>query len=84
MADKTRSPNAARQARFRAKQAGQNGLVQCCVWIPEAALPDMQLQAELLRKHAHLTVGPLRDPHTGKFVALRCTSRDTAKRTSSY
>jgi hypothetical protein len=71
MTNKTRSPNAARQARFRAKQAGQNGFVQCCVWIPEAALPDMQLQAELLRKHPHLTVGSLRDPFSGRFVALR-------------
>jgi hypothetical protein len=68
---KPRSSNAERQARFRAKQAGQNGFVQCCVWIPEAAMADMQLQAEILRKYPHLTVGPLRDPHTGKFVALR-------------
>ena len=35
------------------------------------APPDLQLQAELLRQHQHLTVGPLRDPVTGKFVALR-------------
>jgi hypothetical protein len=74
MANKTRSPNAARQQRFRAK-AIEQGLVQCCVWVPEAALPDMQLQAELLRKHAHLTVGPLRDPHSGRFVALRCNGK---------
>jgi hypothetical protein len=71
MANKPRSPNAARQARFRAKQAQQNGLVQCCVWVPEAALPDIQLQAQILRQYPHLTVGPLRDPQTGKFVALR-------------
>jgi hypothetical protein len=71
MADKTRSPNATRQQRFRSK-ALEQGWVQCCVWVPEAALPDLQLQAELLRKHSHLSVGPLRDPFTGRFVALRC------------
>jgi hypothetical protein len=70
MTNNPRSPNAARQARFRSKALDQ-GWVQCNVWIPEAALPDMQLQAELLRKHPHLTVGPLRDPFSGRFVALR-------------
>ena len=74
MANNPRSPNAALQARFRSK-ALEQGLVQCCVWVPEAALPDMQLQAELLRKHPHLTVGPLRDPCSGRFVALRCTGK---------
>ena len=62
--------NAARQRRFRCK-AIEQGWVQCNVWIPAAAVPDMQLQAELLREHPHLTVGPLRDAFTGKFVALR-------------
>jgi len=70
MTNNPRSPNAARQARFRSKALDQ-GWVQCNVWIPEAALPDMQLQAELLRKHPHLTVGPPRDPFSGRFVALR-------------
>jgi hypothetical protein len=64
------SGNAARQRRFRAK-AVEQGWVLCDVWIPAAALPDLQLQADLLREHPHLTVGPLRDPFTGKFVALR-------------
>ena len=50
--------NAARQWRFRSKTI-ENGWVQCNVWVSAAALPDMQLQAELLRKHPHLTVGPL-------------------------
>jgi hypothetical protein len=78
MANKTRSPNAERQARFRAK-AAEGGWVQCCVWVPEAALPDMELQAAILRDHPHLTVGPLRDPFTGRFVALReCTGRKAA------
>jgi hypothetical protein len=78
MANKTRSSNATRQQRFRSK-AIENGWVQCNVWIPAAALPDMQLQAELLRKHSHLTIGPLRDPFTGKFVVLReCNGRKAA------
>jgi hypothetical protein len=72
--NKPRSSNAVRQARFRAK-AAEGGWVQCCVWVPAAALPDLQLQAELLRKHAHLSVGPLRDPASGRFVALRCTGK---------
>jgi hypothetical protein len=54
---------------FRRK-AIEQGWMQCNVWVPAAALPDLQLQAELLRQHPHLTVGPLRDPQTGKFVAL--------------
>jgi hypothetical protein len=70
MINKTRSPNAARQRRFREK-AIEQGWVQCNVWVPASALADLQLQAELLRRHAHLTVGPLRDPYTGKFVAPR-------------
>ena len=70
MADKPRRPNAARQARFRAEMARQ-GLVQCNVWIPAAAVADVQLQAQILREHPHLAVGSLRDPVTGKFVALR-------------
>jgi hypothetical protein len=55
------SGNAARQRRFRAK-AVEQGWVQCDVWIPAAALPDLKLQAEVLREHPHLTVGPLRRP----------------------
>jgi hypothetical protein len=62
--------NAARQRRFREK-AAQQGWVQCNVWVPAAAVPDLQLQAQILRQCPHLTVGPLRDPFTGKFVALR-------------
>jgi hypothetical protein len=64
------SRNAARQRRFR-ERASANGWVQCNVWVPAAAVPDLQLQAELLRQHSHLSVGPLRDPFTGRFVALR-------------
>ena len=71
------SANAARQAKFRAK-AGRAGLVQCNVWISEAALADLQLQAEILRTFPHLTVGPLRDPFSGKFVALREPNRRQA------
>jgi hypothetical protein len=62
--------NAARQRRFR-ERATANGWVQCNVWVPAAAVPDLQLHAELLRQHAQLTVWPLRDPHSGRFVALR-------------
>jgi hypothetical protein len=70
MANKPRSPNATRQQRFRAK-AIEQGWVQCNVWVPDGAMPDLQLQAQILRDHPHLAVGPLRDPQTGKFVALR-------------
>jgi hypothetical protein len=67
---KAANSNAARQQRFRRK-AIEQGWVQCNVWVPAAVLPDMPLQAEILRRHPNLTVGPLRDPQTGKFVALR-------------
>ena len=46
MINKTRSPNAARQQRFR-RNAIEQGWMQCNVWVPAAALPDLQLQAEL-------------------------------------
>jgi hypothetical protein len=70
------TPNAARQARFRQEMAAR-GFVQANCWVPASALPDLQLQAQILRDHPHFSVGPLRDPATGKFVALR--SRPTLR-----
>jgi type I restriction-modification system DNA methylase subunit len=64
---KRRSRNAENQHRFRCR-AIANGWVQCNVWVPEAALADLKLQGEVLRKYPHLSVGPLRDPVTGKYV----------------
>jgi hypothetical protein len=62
--------NTERQRRKRDKLEGR-GLTQCNVWIPEAAKADIHLIAELLRAHPHLVAGPLRDPVSGKYVALR-------------
>ncbi len=68
--EKTRRRNAEKQDRFRSRAIAQ-GWVQINVWAPEAARADLQLQAEVLRKYPHLMVGPLRDPMTGRLVALR-------------
>jgi predicted SnoaL-like aldol condensation-catalyzing enzyme len=65
-----KAANAARQAKFRAKARG-NGFVQCNLLVPEGALADLQLLAELLRSNPNLTVGPARDQISGKLVALR-------------
>ena len=62
--------NAERQRRKREKLAAR-GLVQCNIWVPHAAHADIHLMAEIMQKFPHLTVGPLRDPATGKLVALR-------------
>jgi hypothetical protein len=60
----------ATQQRHRAKLT-RSGLVQCNLWVPAAAHADMQLLAEILREHPHLTIGPLRDPQSGKLVSFR-------------
>ncbi|MGB9647834.1 MAG: hypothetical protein WA709_11285 [Stellaceae bacterium] len=65
--DKT---NVARQRRKRAKLAAR-GFKQCSIWVPASAHPDIHLMAELLQRYPHLVPGALRDPVTGKFVALR-------------
>jgi hypothetical protein len=65
--DKT---NVARQRRKRAKLRAR-GLKQCNIWVPPSAHADIHLMAELLQQYPHLVPGPLRDPVTGKFVALR-------------
>ena len=62
--------NAARQRRKRDKLAAR-GLKQCNIWVPASAHADIHLMAELLVRYPHLIPGPLRDPVTGKFVALR-------------
>lgn len=71
-ADKT---NADRQRRKRDRLTA-GGLKQCNIWVPASAHPDIHLMAELLQRYPHLVPGPLRDPVTGKFVALRQVRRD--------
>lgn len=66
----SRHTNAERQQRKRARLA-RAGLVQCNLWVPAAAVAELQQQAELLRAHPHLVPGPLRDPVSGKLVSVR-------------
>ena len=47
--EKLRRRNAENQAHVRSRSIA-NGLVQCNVWVPEAARADLQLQAEIMRK----------------------------------
>lgn len=60
---------ALRAKRFKAKQA-EAGLVQANVWVPADCLADLRLLAERLCAERGLTVGPLRDPATGRLVSL--------------
>jgi hypothetical protein len=62
--------NAQRQQRKRERLEAA-GLVQCNVWVPQAAVAELRLLAEILRAHPHLLPGPLRDPVWGKLVAAR-------------
>jgi hypothetical protein len=62
--------NAERQRRKRDK-ATARGLAQCNVLAPRRVHPDLRLQAEIIQQHPHLVPGPLRDPVSGKYVALR-------------
>jgi hypothetical protein len=39
--------------------------------LAEVLAPDLRLQAELLAQHPDLATGPLRDPVSGKYAALR-------------
>jgi hypothetical protein len=39
--------------------------------VPEKAHADIHLLSQILRAHPHLVIGALRDPVSGKFVALR-------------
>jgi hypothetical protein len=62
--------NLAWQRRKRVKLKAR-GLEQCNIWVPPSAHADIHLMAELLQQYPHLLPGPLRDPVTGEFVALR-------------
>lgn len=62
--------NRARQRRKRDRLTAR-GLTQCNVWAPASAAADFRLMAEIVRLHPHLVPALLRDPVSGKFVALR-------------
>jgi hypothetical protein len=67
---------AERQRRKREKAVGA-GLVQCNVWVPAHALPDIRQLAEELRKYPDLVIGPLlRNPLSGEFVAVKRLARE--------
>ena len=55
------------------------GLVQCNVWVPQGAVPELQRAAELLRQHPHLTVARLADRVTGRLVGLKTTTKKTQR-----
>lgn len=63
--------NAERQARFRAKQAA-TGAVPFTAMVPVAAIADLRAMVDCLlaahRNGTALTIGPLRDPATGRMV----------------
>ena len=61
---------AERQERFRERRA-REGLLQVTVLIPAAAMADFQEHAEAIRTNPVLTLGPLRNPHTGKLCSVK-------------
>jgi hypothetical protein len=65
-----RPTNAARQARKRDRLIAL-GLVQYRGWFFPHVLADLRETEQTLRDHRHLTVGPLLDPVSGKFVSRR-------------
>jgi hypothetical protein len=62
--------NAERQARHRAKLQ-QSGMVQCNLYVPAGAVPELQRAAELLRANPDLTIARLVNRRTGKLCGLR-------------
>jgi hypothetical protein len=65
--------NVERARRFKSRMVAA-GLVQVNIWVPAAAVADVQRAAELMRAHPHLTVARLADRQTGKLTGLK---RDT-------
>lgn len=65
-----RITNAARRGRYRARLSAL-GLVQYSGWFSPHVLPDLREAEQALRDHPHLTIGPLLDPVSGKFVSRR-------------
>src|SRR5712671_1109549 len=62
---------AQRQARYRSRLRRGGGVVAVTVMIPASAITDFQLAAEALREATHLSLGPLRDPVSGKLVSAK-------------
>lgn len=62
--------NAQRQARLKAKRA-ELGLVQCNLWVPVSAVPELQRAAALLRDNPALAIARLVDTRTGKLRGLK-------------
>ena len=67
--------NSARQRRKRDRLTAA-GLAQCNVWVPASAVADFRLMAEIVRLHPHLVPALLRDPVSGKLVALRAEKKE--------
>jgi hypothetical protein len=64
------SKGAERAARFRESMAAQ-GYVQVAMWVPAAAVADMNRAAQLMRENPKLTVGRLTDTTTGRLRGLK-------------
>jgi hypothetical protein len=62
--------NSERQARHKSRLVAL-GLVQVAVWVPVAAVADIQRAAELLRANPLLTVARLANVKTGRLVSLK-------------
>lgn len=61
------SGNALKQERHRLRMKDA-GLVQCNIWVPEAALAAFKEAAEKIRADHDLTIGPLVSATTGRMV----------------
>lgn len=62
--------NAERQAAHRAKKLAE-GLVQFTVYVPADVIPDLTALVQKLVAERGLTVGPARNPVTGKLVSVK-------------
>lgn len=62
--------SAERQAALKARRA-ELGLVQCNMWVPASAVPELQRAAELMRENTDLTVARLVNRRTGKLRGLK-------------
>lgn len=62
--------NARHQAAFKERMRA-DGFVQATIWVPKAAVADLQLAAGLMRSNPKLTFASLRNPRGGRFVAIK-------------
>jgi hypothetical protein len=70
--------SAERQRAYRARQAAA-GLVPLTIMIPESAIPEMRMLAEVLCAHPRMAPAMVRDEASGKMRSIRTLIKGSDK-----